>query len=423
MKKKYEFANNIRTVERENIVIIACEESKQWIKISKQCYDILKEMLGMGLNSIEMYDSFDLEEDREYFKNLVNTLENMGAIAEELSESNRVLESIYLLLTDRCNLSCLHCCADAKDDIKSNELTTKQVLESIDKILQVNPKVITLSGGEPLLRDDIWEIVSYIRLKFNGHLSIMTNGLLINDKNVDKICKYFNDVSISIDGVDEESCKILRGVDIYSTILDKVKLLQKHKLKEISLSAVLPNNEKIEEEFYKLNEKMCTTPLIRYFSYSGRGAINNLKINKMIDEYLNKRGFSKSTIKDWSLFISDDKNEIMPGKCGACEHNISIGSNGNIYPCNLLMDEKYCIGNILYIKDFNEYLNSLNTDIDGFKKFYDLKNCNNGKCIDCDVNIFCWDCPADYNDLLKQDKVFEERCSQVKEVLSKVVWR
>ena len=81
-------------------------------------------------------------------------------------------------LTNKCNLSCSHCALSASP-LSQDILSTNDVKYAIDKIIDVNPNTLILTGGEPFIRKDILEIISYIRTNFKNKLVIMTNGMLI----------------------------------------------------------------------------------------------------------------------------------------------------------------------------------------------------------------------------------------------------
>ena len=73
----------------------------------------------------------------------------------------------------------------------------------IDKIVDIEPGGIVLTGGEPLLRKDFFEIIRYLRSKYNGKVALATNATLINDDNVKLLAELIDKFDISIDGVDE----------------------------------------------------------------------------------------------------------------------------------------------------------------------------------------------------------------------------
>lgn len=419
----YKYTECLRVTHKDNLVILASEESREWIKISDECFTILNKVLEMNLNHSEILECFELETDKVYFDSLLEKLYGMRILKNKEEKTSRKIEELYLIVTDRCNLSCTHCCAGAPDLTSKDGLDTDAMCKIIDKILQLSPSNVTISGGEPLVRSDIWVIMEYLKSKFNGNVDIMTNGLLINEGNINYIKKYFDNISISVDGVDEESCKIIRGNNVFKNVIKKIEFLKSNGIENISTSAVLPNNESIRQEFEKLNYDLGTKPIFRHFSHKGRAGENYKKISVQMNEYLRNRNMKEKSIIDWQAYISTDKRDIKTGSCGGCESTLSIGSNGEIYPCNLLMDPVYSIGNILEIEDIVSYINNMKIDSNKeYKAFIDLKQCNNDKCRDCSVKSFCWTCPAECDDFLGKENLFEDRCNQVKPKLTSVVW-
>jgi radical SAM protein with 4Fe4S-binding SPASM domain len=419
----YKYTNKLRVTTNDKLIILGSEDSGNWIKISSESFNILNKVLDMNLNHKEILECFESEEDKKYFDDLIKKLYGANILIDKDKETRRKIKGAYILLTERCNLSCTHCCADALGINSKDDLSTDLMIEVIDKVISLNPEIITISGGEPLVRDDIWELMDHLKNRFTGIIEIMTNGLLINENNIYNFKKYFDKASISIDGIDEESCKIIRGNNVFNKVLKTIKLLKDNNFEDISLSAVLPNNDKLIEEFNKLNKDLGTEAMVRYFSYKGRAGKNFEKITVEMNKYLKSRNMEERKIIEWDKYFSIDKNHTTIKGCGGCESVITIGSDGHMYPCNLLIDMKYRIGNILDIKDINSYMNNMNKNSNsGYKTFIDLKSCNNNKCESCSVKDFCWNCPAECDDLLSKNDVFEERCSQVKEILNSVVW-
>ena len=101
--------------------------------------------------------------------------------------------SISWNLTKRCNLNCDHCYLDAefRGGLKTDELNTEECFRVIDQIAEVNPNAfLILTGGEPLLRPDIYEIIRYAADK-KFMVVLGTNGTMINRVNAEKIKEIF----------------------------------------------------------------------------------------------------------------------------------------------------------------------------------------------------------------------------------------
>ncbi len=115
----------------------------------------------------------------------------------------RPLRGVILIwnLTNRCNLYCKHCYSSANQD-RSEELNLEEIKNIAGDLVKNGVKFAILSGGEPLLREDVYEISKVLREKgIKTYLS--TNGLLINERNIKDIKENFDYVGISIDGKPE----------------------------------------------------------------------------------------------------------------------------------------------------------------------------------------------------------------------------
>jgi len=114
--------------------------------------------------------------------------------------------------TLNCNLSCAHCYVDASDRAKGRELNTDEGKRIIDHIVEVSKPILVLSGGEPLLRQDILELADY-GAKRGLKVVMGTNGTLINEEVGRKLKSVgVSRVGISLDSISPEKHDSFRGV-------------------------------------------------------------------------------------------------------------------------------------------------------------------------------------------------------------------
>lgn len=114
----------------------------------------------------------------------------------------RRLEGLILIwnLTNTCNLYCKHCYSSANQE-REGELTHEEVVSLVYRLPSVGVRFAILSGGEPLLREDIFTLAKLLKERgISTYLS--TNGLLVKEC-IEKIKKHFDYVGISIDGEPE----------------------------------------------------------------------------------------------------------------------------------------------------------------------------------------------------------------------------
>lgn len=115
-------------------------------------------------------------------------------------------------ITHQCNLSCRHCYAEADFDRDRKELSTDEAHQVIDDLADFNVPVILMSGGEPLCRQDFFELVEHAKAK-GIRVTLSTNGTLIDEDTAKKIkASGIGYVGISFDGMQAVN-DAFRGVD------------------------------------------------------------------------------------------------------------------------------------------------------------------------------------------------------------------
>ncbi|NPA38978.1 MAG: heme b synthase [Thermodesulfobacteria bacterium] len=150
-------------------------------------------------------------------------------------------------ITRSCNLDCIHCRAAASKGPYENELTTEEILRIMHEIKEVGNPVIILTGGEPLLREDVFFIAKKaVELGFKPVLA--TNGTLINDE----IAKQIKEsgiarVSISLDGASAEAHDNFRHMPgAFEGAIRGIKTLKKHEIPfQINTTITKQNLEEI----------------------------------------------------------------------------------------------------------------------------------------------------------------------------------
>jgi len=103
-------------------------------------------------------------------------------------------------ITRRCNLACVHCRAAAGEDAPEGELTLDEYKSLVDNVVSFAQPIIILTGGEPLLRDDVYDIAAYAT-GAGLRVAVSTNGSLVDDEVARRLLAAgVRTCSISIDG-------------------------------------------------------------------------------------------------------------------------------------------------------------------------------------------------------------------------------
>ena len=126
---------------------------------------------------------------------------------------NRPIISLRISITNRCNVDCIYCHHDGMLE-SSDEMTPDEIYQVCRIAKSLGVEKIRLSGGEPLVRRDIVEIVEKINTLGFKDLSITTNGIYL-----EKYAQALKDagldrVNVSLDTLDPEIYKMITGADL-----------------------------------------------------------------------------------------------------------------------------------------------------------------------------------------------------------------
>jgi radical SAM protein with 4Fe4S-binding SPASM domain len=148
-------------------------------------------------------------------------------LSSHASKDNRSGYVIIWNLTGRCNLSCRHCYAEANSASpggKREELNTRETKRVIDDLAGLEVLVLILSGGEPMLRADLYELAGYAQEK-GISCALSTNGSLIDEAQVRNISESgIGYVGISIDGAQDRHDEFRGRKGAYEASLRGIRL-------------------------------------------------------------------------------------------------------------------------------------------------------------------------------------------------------
>ncbi len=156
-----------------------------------------------------------------------------GKIFEARLMKKRMPLNVYLLVTNRCNLKCFYCFSKVYKR-KMKDLPLEKLFAIIDELVFFGTRYIILEGGEPLLRDDIGDIIDYIKSK-NVVCELITNGYFIRDRIKD--VRKLDSLCLSVDG-DRESHDRMRGKGSHAKAMEGLNMAVANKI-PIRLHATL----------------------------------------------------------------------------------------------------------------------------------------------------------------------------------------
>lgn len=313
-------------------------------------------------------------------------------------------------LTKKCNLRCEHCYISAgriTREEAQGELSTDECLAVIDGICEVNPEaLLILTGGEPLLRKDVFEIAAYASER--GLWPVVgTNGVLITQDLIERMfAAGIKGVSLSLDALDAATHDRFRGVEgAFDNTVDGSKLLDRMGMPYIIQTTVGAHNQDMIPDIARFAHELGARVFNLYFLVpTGRGTfITDITRDEYEGamEHLDtlQREFDGRMVVNAKcaphyqryLYERDPESPYLKtfgagaGGCPAGTHYLGIRPNGDMSPCPYLP----VYGGNLRETSFKEIWN----DSEVFTRIRQRADLG-GRCGPCEFNQVCGGCRA-----------------------------
>lgn len=293
-------------------------------------------------------------------------------IISMIDSYGRNINYLRVSVTKRCNLNCTYCGADCEND---SELTRSEIEKFVIAFARLGITKVRLTGGEPLLRNDICEIAESIsRIDGIKKLALTTNGVLLS-KYAERLKEAgVNAVNISLDTTDKNQYKEITGFDLIEKVFEGIDEAERVGLSPLRLNAVLirgQNDNQAEKLISIARNRKIDVRFIELMPFSDEGENENLVItgNELLQRFpylepvtdSEKSGFEKSVARYYTAegfkgrigFISPVSDKF----CSEC-NRIRLLSDGKVKPClgceNVFDLKKYIDNEALLLKKAEE---------------------------------------------------------------------
>ena len=178
-------------------------------------------------------------------------------------------------LVRRCNLTCKHCYSISADIDFPGELSTAEVFEVMDDLRAFRVPVLILSGGEPLLRPDIFDI-SQRANAMGFYVGLSTNGTLIDRANIGRIAAVGYDyVGISIDGIRATHDRFRRKAGAFDASMHGIRLCRDAGIKVgMRFTPTQDNAYELPLLLQVMEQETVDKFYVSHLNYAGRGNRN-----------------------------------------------------------------------------------------------------------------------------------------------------
>ena len=300
--------------------------------------------------------------------NLVGELYGRGFLETEADRLYRgqpmALTGAFIRVTDACNLRCSQCYVDSFGPLssKKNELTTEELRALLTEIKDLGGHTVTLSGGEPLLRPDMVDLVEFGARDLGLRIKLNSNGTLLLGKDVaERLAPHLHELQVSLDGVSPKvhdavrgrgtHASTLRGITRYleagggSSLIISLTLMRNNITDAVGLPAlardlgvtrvrylnVVRDGRAVPD--YEESLQPTTTQLVEFYDtmyFGGLGGVEGVTVESGLNGYFPR--------------IPDDfRNE-----CLLCPVSMSpgISPQGGVYPCSKFEKPQHKVGSI-----------------------------------------------------------------------------
>lgn len=257
---------------------------------------------------------------------------------------------LYLNVTERCNLQCVHCAVTGLP-APADGLSTPDILALVDDLCAMGGESLTLSGGEPLLRRDLLDILSYAAPRVPTFLA--TNGTLIDDDLAAGLSRLKLRIQISLDGASAEVHDAIRGPGTFERTMHGIDLLRRHHFAGQLLLNMTVMRANLDDVFNllclgdQMGIDVRLVPLLKL----GRAGLawremyvppqEQAELHTRI--YRERRRFKIAIDGGFQGLILNPPAHGMWCRVGS---SAAIDSLGNVYPCSSLMRPGFCLGSV-----------------------------------------------------------------------------
>lgn len=313
-----------------------------------------------------------------------------------------MLKELDLHITNRCTSKCQYC-SFSSGRLKLDELSFDEIKQQIEDAISLGCEHVHITGGEPLLRDDVFDIIEFVISK-KLEARLQTNGTLLDTEKIKRLQNIgLKSIMISLDSYLENIHDQTRGKGTYKTTLSAIKSILKTDI-SLRVNSVITkvNYQSIYKTIKFLYDMGIKNYSAFYFSPIGVGRsriedwLSPIEYKNFWNELNQKIKEQKYLFPDMNIVIEKgyaDWNEArkidvsnFSGCGGGCMNSyekreyLILRSDGNVYPCIMAIDG-IPLGNVRQtsLKDIHE-----NSSV-----WSNMCLKNDPECIDCEHFKLC----------------------------------
>ncbi len=320
---------------------------------------------------------------------------------------NPLLRSLDLVLTERCNNNCIHCCINLPEndeEARRRELSAVELKTILEEAAGLGCLMVRMTGGEPLIRDDFEELYLHAR-KLGMKILLATNATRINDHFADLFSNIppLVPIQVTLYGITKKSYEsVSRLPGSFNQAMNGINLLLEKDVPFLIRGVLLPTTRDEINGYKELVNKiprMEEKDLVFTELLDKRCRCDSDKINRRIEKLRippeelinltleNQENYVENTREFCSKFAGPPGEKLFA--CGAGSASGAIDPYGYFHPCSLLLTEKTA---------YDLKSGSIKDALDNFFPSLRKESAENPeyleRCARCFLKGLCEQCPA-----------------------------
>lgn len=275
---------------------------------------------------------------------LYRHLEMRGFFEE--AEGARPLAAAYLHVTQRCNLACAGCYSRDAGRNALPDPSLAQLEHAVRELGEAGVSLLVVSGGEPFLREDLPGIVRYAKEGCAiARVCVLTNGTLVEEVDLVALAPFVDHVAVSFDGCADDAPAFIRGEQRFGQLVSAVGALQGAGIRVQVLPTIHARNLGDIPRYAKLARDMGVDLGFSLFSLSAcNGDTAGLHFGEEDMEPLAEAicAAPHAAVRD----VPIGSGLVARRFCGAGASLVSVAADGSVFPCHMLHDERFLMGNV-----------------------------------------------------------------------------
>ncbi|MCH3957640.1 MAG: radical SAM protein [Olsenella sp.] len=283
----------------------------------------------------------------------------------------------YIHVTHQCNLSCKGCYS--KQEIPIIDPSFSSIKKMLNFLTTLEVRNLNISGGEPLLRKDIYKIVDYSKSIGIERVDVITNGTMRDDAILHEIAPIVDAIHISLGSYDQNDQDSIKGPGLFSEVIANIKAMLDMGIDVHLLPTIHSKNINDIPQYVGLANQLGVAINFSILSCSA--------CNRDLGDF----AFDEPSLVQLANVIIDSikqtgRSPILIAKrsCQAGKKLFSVAVNGDIFPCHMLHSPVFKMGNAIASEWYDD--SDYSTEL---KALFDFDAGTNRHCHKCEYRYLC----------------------------------